>query len=92
MRRSAISSVRNPGPTIPPDRLSLLFDRFHRINARRAGHGEGAGLGLAITRSIAEAHGGRVHAESGDGITIFSVDLPRENRPPLPSQDTRTPP
>ena len=69
-------SVRNPGPTIPPDRLPLLFDRFHRIDPSRSGHGEGAGLGLAITRSIAEAHGGRVHAESADGVTIFSIDLP----------------
>ncbi|AHE98367.1 heavy metal sensor histidine kinase [Thioalkalivibrio paradoxus] len=85
-------SVRNAGPTIPPDRLPLLFDRFHRIDARRAGHGEGAGLGLAITRSIAEAHGGHVHAESADGITIFSVDLPSANRPLSPSEHTRTPP
>jgi two-component system, OmpR family, heavy metal sensor histidine kinase CusS len=70
------SRYRIPGPTIPPDRLPLLFERFHRIDTSRSGQGEGAGLGLAITRSIAEAHGGRVDAESADGITVFSIDLP----------------
>ncbi|AGA32780.1 Heavy metal sensor histidine kinase [Thioalkalivibrio nitratireducens DSM 14787] len=69
-------SVRNPGPTIPPDRLPLLFDRFHRIDPSRSAQGGGAGLGLAITRSIIEAHGGRIDAESAEGITTFSIDLP----------------
>jgi two-component system heavy metal sensor histidine kinase CusS len=68
--------VRNPGTTIPADRLPLLFDRFHRVDVSRSSQGEGAGLGLAITRSIVEAHGGRIEAASADGITTFTIFLP----------------
>jgi two-component system, OmpR family, heavy metal sensor histidine kinase CusS len=69
-------SVRNPGPAIPPDRIPLLFDRFHRVDPSRSAQGEGAGLGLAITRSIVDAHGGRIGVESMDGVTTFTVHLP----------------
>jgi two-component system heavy metal sensor histidine kinase CusS len=72
----AILAVRNPGATIPADRLPLLFDRFHRVDLSRSGRGEGAGLGLAITRSIVEAHGGYIQVESADGFTTFSLHLP----------------
>jgi two-component system, OmpR family, heavy metal sensor histidine kinase CusS len=72
----AILTVSNPGPPIPEDQLPLLFDRFHRVDSSRAGHGEGAGLGLAITRSIAEAHGGSVEISSADHITTFAMRLP----------------
>lgn len=72
----AILAVRNPGAAIPADRLPLLFDRFHRLDLSRSGRGEGAGLGLAITRSIVEAHGGYIHVESAHGFTTFSLHLP----------------
>jgi two-component system, OmpR family, heavy metal sensor histidine kinase CusS len=72
----AILAVRNPGATIPADRLPLLFDRFHRADLSRSGRGEGAGLGLAITRSIVEAHGGYIQVESAHGFTTFSLHLP----------------
>jgi two-component system, OmpR family, heavy metal sensor histidine kinase CusS len=70
-------AVRNPGEPIPPDRLPYVFDRFRRVDPSRSGQGEGAGLGLAITRSIVETHGGRIHLESSDGMTTFSMHLPR---------------
>ncbi len=73
----ATLAVRNRGTPIPPQRLPLLFERFHRVDPSRSGQGEGAGLGLAITRSIVEAHGGRITAESGDGLTTFTVQLPQ---------------
>jgi two-component system, OmpR family, heavy metal sensor histidine kinase CusS len=76
----ATMAVSNPGPAIPPDRLPLLFERFHRVDPSRSGQGEGAGLGLAITRSIVEAHGGRIDAESTEGLTRFTMHLP--NMPP----------
>jgi len=68
--------VRNPGTTIPADRLPLLFDRFHRVDLSRSSQGEGAGLGLAITRSIVEAHGGGIVAASANGVTTFTIFLP----------------
>ncbi|MCA1788974.1 MAG: heavy metal sensor histidine kinase, partial [Thioalkalivibrio sp.] len=72
----AILAVRNPGAAIPADRLPLLFDRFHHVDLSRSGRGEGAGLGLAITRSIVEAHGGYIQVESAHGFTTFSLHLP----------------
>ncbi|CAI07247.1 Two component sensor regulator [Aromatoleum aromaticum EbN1] len=73
--------VRNHGDTIPSDQLSRVFERFHRASADRQRHGEGAGLGLAITRTIVEAHGGTMSAESIDGVTTFGMFLPREPVP-----------
>lgn len=73
----ATAAVVNPGTTIPPEHLPRLFDRFYRADASRHKTTEGAGLGLAITRSIIEAHGGRIEATSEDGITRFTLRLPR---------------
>ncbi|MFT3758673.1 heavy metal sensor histidine kinase [Thauera sp.] len=70
-------SVSNPGETIPPDQLERIFDRFHRANSEHTRKGEGAGLGLAITRSIVLAHGGNIRAASADGQTRFTLTLPR---------------
>ncbi|BAL26198.1 heavy metal sensor histidine kinase [Azoarcus sp. KH32C] len=69
-------AVANPGDTIPAEHLSRLFERFHRVDPSRTRQGDGAGLGLAITRSIVEAHGGRVVVASMQGLTTFSLYLP----------------
>jgi two-component system heavy metal sensor histidine kinase CusS len=70
-------TVANPGPVIAPEHLPRLFDRFYRADpARREGNGEHTGLGLAITRSLVEAHGGSVQATSADGTTRFEIVLP----------------
>ncbi|MBE2257211.1 MAG: heavy metal sensor histidine kinase [Rhodobacteraceae bacterium] len=68
--------VNNTGDTIPADQLSQIFERFHRASPQRHHHGEGAGLGLAITRSIAETHGGEVRVASAAGVTTFTLRLP----------------
>lgn len=69
-------SVENPGPTIPAEHLGRLFDRFYRADpARREGGGH-AGLGLAITRSIVEAHRGSIRCASAAGVTRFELEFP----------------
>jgi len=70
-------SVENPGPPIPAAQLERIFERFHRVDGARQRGGEGgAGLGLAITRSIAVAHGGDIRAECAAGLTRFTLRLP----------------
>lgn len=69
--------VENTGEDIPPEHLPRLFDRFYRADPSRHQFGEGAGLGLAIVRSIALAHGGAVGASSQGGVSAFSISLPR---------------
>ncbi|MDX5446057.1 MAG: heavy metal sensor histidine kinase [Zoogloeaceae bacterium] len=75
-------SVTNVGETIVPERAVGLFERFHRIEGERARHGEGAGLGLAITRSIVQTHGGRIAVRSQEGLTCFTLYLPRARTEP----------
>jgi signal transduction histidine kinase len=64
--------VRDSGPGIPPAQLPRVFDRFQKSPRSR-----GAGLGLAIARSLVEAHGGTIKVDSppGGGTTI-RFDLP----------------
>jgi two-component system sensor histidine kinase MprB len=57
--------VRDHGPGIAPDDRAHIFDRFYRSTAARSL--PGAGLGLAIVREVAEAHGGSVSAEDAPG-------------------------
>jgi two-component system, OmpR family, heavy metal sensor histidine kinase CusS len=69
--------VANQGGAIAPPLLERLFDRFYRADpARQEGSSEHAGLGLAITRSIVQAHGGSIRAECADGWTRFVIELP----------------
>ena len=74
-------SVSNVGDPIAPDQLERIFDRFHRGSSLRERHGEGAGLGLAITRLIVQAHGGEVVASSKAGTTTFTISLPLRQAP-----------
>lgn len=72
-------SISDRGVGIPAEALSRLFDRFYRAENAAAGSQQGFGLGLYIARSLVEAHGGRIWAESagpGQGST-FTVALPR---------------
>ena len=71
-----VLSVSNTGETIAPEQLPRLFDRFYRADPSRQRFGDGAGLGLAITRSIALAHGGDVSVRSEAGVTTFEIRLP----------------
>jgi signal transduction histidine kinase len=74
---SVLVSVADTGEGISPEHLPHVFDRFYRVEESRSRGEGGAGLGLAIVRQMAEAHGGKVWAESqpGKGST-FQVALP----------------
>jgi two-component system OmpR family sensor kinase len=54
--------VLDDGPGIPESERDRVFERFHRTDSARSRTTGGAGLGLAIVRAIAEAHGGQVRA------------------------------
>lgn len=69
-------SVENPGADIAPEHLPRLFDRFYRADPSRQSSNEGAGLGLAITQSIVQAHGGRIEVKSSGGMTRFTTVFP----------------
>jgi signal transduction histidine kinase len=64
--------VRNSGPVVPPAEVDRLFEPFQQLDGRRIRHGEGHGLGLAIVRAIARAHGAAlvVRARPGGGMDI----------------------
>jgi len=75
---TAISlQVENSGSTIAPELLPRLFDRFFRADKSRAHPDtEGAGLGLAITQAIVQAHGGQAAVTSAAGRTCFTLRFP----------------
>ncbi|PUE58548.1 two-component sensor histidine kinase [Limnohabitans curvus] len=69
--------VENTGSEIDPQVLPRLFDRFFRADpARSHPESDGAGLGLAITKAIAEVHGGTATVTSNHGRTRFSLQFP----------------
>jgi len=69
--------VRDRGIGIAPEDLPRLFTPFFRTDRSRARGTGGTGLGLALTKRIAEAHGGTISAASTpDGGTVFRVTLP----------------
>jgi two-component system OmpR family sensor kinase len=81
-------SVSDTGPGIPAEAQSRVFERFFRVDTPRSrpgdpGIGGGAGLGLAIAQSIAQAHGGSLSLERSDscGSTFLAV---------LPIQSSRS--
>ena len=70
---SVVFQVHDNGSGIDPDDLPHIFDRFYRGDKSRQLNGE-SGLGLAIARSIVEAHGGKISAESTPGQgTLFTI-------------------
>jgi two-component system, OmpR family, sensor kinase len=71
VERAGLEAVRfvviDDGPGIPADERERVFERFHRPDTARNRAAGGAGLGLAIVRAVAEAHGGDVHASEAPG-------------------------
>ena len=80
-----ISAQERPGKTvikfenegdIPKDKLQVIFDKFYRLDSSRLSATGGSGLGLAIAKDIVIRHGGDIKAESSNGVTVFSIELP----------------
>ena len=77
---SAVLEVKDNGPGIAADTLDHIFDRFYRGDPAR--EGSGAGLGLALVRSIVQLHQGQISVSStlGEG-SCFQVTLPLATDP-----------
>jgi signal transduction histidine kinase len=68
---SAIISISDSGPGIPPEKLADVFDPFFTTKK------QGMGIGLSISRTIVQAHKGRIWAENQtEGGAVFRVSMP----------------
>jgi len=80
----AAISIADQGDGIPADHIGHVFERFYRVDASRDRAHGGSGVGLAIAKSITEAHDGTIRVESagiGQGA-IFTIELPLIARAP----------
>jgi signal transduction histidine kinase len=74
-----VVSIADQGVGISPEDLIPLFEKYFRVKSATGFHVPGTGLGLPVARTIVEAHGGRIWAESklGEGTTLY-FSIPRE--------------
>ena len=77
-------SVQDDGPGIPPAERERVFERLHRLESDRGRSSGGAGLGLAIVRAIAVAHGGSVRAVAAAGGRGARIELRLPGYVPAP--------
>lgn len=68
--------VTNFGSDIPEDKLEKIFSKFYQADESHASRGNG--VGLAIVKRVVELHKGRVWANSENGVTTFTVELPQK--------------
>ncbi len=87
-RGRCLIQVEDNGPGIQAENIDRIFERFYTDRPEREGFGQNSGLGLSISRQIAEAHGGTLRAEniadpeSGGMLGArFILSLPAENTP-----------
>jgi two-component system sensor histidine kinase BaeS len=75
--RDARMTIGDSGPGVGSDHLVTLFERFTRVDASRSREHGGAGLGLALVKAIAEAHGGKATAAIGkEGGLEITLSIP----------------
>ncbi len=77
-----VISVSDQGVGIPKENINRIFDRFYRVDKARTRKLGGTGLGLAIAKEMVVAHGGRIWAESEEGVgsTVFFTLLTDGNQ------------
>ena len=73
------TSISNSGPTIPPEELPLVFDRFHKLDKSRTINRDGWGLGLYIVKTLVCSHGEDISVSSQNDQTTFTFTMPLVN-------------
>jgi signal transduction histidine kinase len=81
-RADAVIEVANTGSTLDDAQRERVFDRFYRADSARARSTGGTGLGLAVVRSLVEAQGGRVRADSRADELVFEFRLAKSAAAP----------
>ena len=69
----------NHGPTIPQDKLDLIFEQFYRLDESRSSQTGGSGLGLSIAKMIVNQHNGFIKVTSQNETTIFEILIPHKD-------------
>src|SRR5262249_3204691 len=74
-------SVSDSGPGVPDDHKQQIFEKFHQVKYGKKVAGQGVGLGLAICKTIIEAHRGHIWVENNpEGGSIFAFVLQASTR------------
>jgi two-component system sensor histidine kinase ChvG len=74
---SLLLAVTNPGPPLPEQMRTQMFDSM--VSMRAGENSRHLGLGLYVAKLIAEGHDGRISADNVDGGVVFEVTLPRQD-------------
>jgi signal transduction histidine kinase len=71
--------IADDGDGVPVEYRDRIFERFGRVDQARTRNGASTGLGLAITREIIAAHGGRIRVRDSDSGACFVLEVPRSD-------------
>lgn len=74
--KKVVISINNRCENLKVENLNILFEKFYRTDVSRTNTDEGSGLGLSITKSIIEKHGGNIWANYEKHIITFTVSIP----------------
>ncbi|WP_029215227.1 sensor histidine kinase [Kallotenue papyrolyticum] len=93
LERAVLVAVEDTGIGIPAGAVDRVFERFYKVDRARTRNSGGTGLGLAIARHLVERHGGRIWAESQEGLgSTFTFLLPLADTPRAWSPRREAPP
>jgi two-component system sensor histidine kinase/response regulator len=86
--QEALFEVQDTGIGIPEHQQALLFEKFQQLDASYSRQYSGTGLGLALTKSLVELHGGSIHFQSAVGVgSTFTVKIPMPSAQMLQGQN-----